>query len=292
MSDRRRKLVFASAALVLLGITAFSTLREPGPPPRHDARPQQPADSSGIRTQPLPGSEFGQDGETHEATPRSSAEPPTSSSSPAATEGEGEAKSPPAVAPRKARAATAAARAFLDGYLPYSYGRAPRRDAFERQRPSLLRELEASPPRVPASVARTRPRLISVRAEAATGGSNVDVRGCGRGRTAAVPHPARRAPRRPPLDRDSGPRLTRVSVVVQPRVARRLIAAGAAAIALLGLLLVLLVATLMGGLAPPNTCAPGAGTRYAPSPVALADIPGNYLQWIRQAGTGMGWTGA
>jgi len=34
-----------------------------------------------------------------------------------------------------------------------------------------------------------------------------------------------------------------VSVVVQPRVARRLIAAGAAAIALLGLLLVLLVAT-------------------------------------------------
>jgi membrane-bound lytic murein transglycosylase B len=83
-----------------------------------------------------------------------------------------------------------------------------------------------------------------------------------------------------------------VSVVVQPRVARRLIAAGAAAIALLGLLLVLLVATLMGGLAPPNTCAPGAGTRYAPSPVALADIPGNYLQWIRQAGDryGLDWS--
>jgi membrane-bound lytic murein transglycosylase B len=47
---------------------------------------------------------------------------------------------------------------------------------------------------------------------------------------------------------------------------------------------VLLVATLMGGLAPPNTCGPGAGTGYAPSPVALADIPDNYLQWIRQAG--------
>ena len=83
-----------------------------------------------------------------------------------------------------------------------------------------------------------------------------------------------------------------MSVVVQPRVARRLIAAGAAAIALLGLLLVLLVATLMGGLAPPNTCAPGAGTGYAPSPVALADIPGNYLQWIRQAGDryGLDWS--
>ena len=83
-----------------------------------------------------------------------------------------------------------------------------------------------------------------------------------------------------------------MSVVVQPRVARRLIAAGAAAIALLGLLLVLLVATLMGGLAPPNPCGPGAGTRYAPSPVALADIPGNYLQWIRQAGDryGLDWS--
>jgi hypothetical protein len=83
-----------------------------------------------------------------------------------------------------------------------------------------------------------------------------------------------------------------VSVVVQPRVARRLIAAGAAAIALLALLLVLLIATLMGGLAPPNTCAPGAGTRYAPSPVALADIPSNYLQWIRQAGDqyGLDWS--
>jgi hypothetical protein len=83
-----------------------------------------------------------------------------------------------------------------------------------------------------------------------------------------------------------------VSVVVQPRVARRLIAAGAAAIALLLVLLVLLVATLMGGMAPPNTCGPGAGTGYAPSPVALADIPGNYLQWIRQAGDryGLDWS--
>jgi hypothetical protein len=83
-----------------------------------------------------------------------------------------------------------------------------------------------------------------------------------------------------------------MSVVVQPRVARRLIGAATAAIALLGLLLVLLVATLMGGLAPPSACGPGAGTRYSPSPVALADIPGNYLQWIRQAGGryGLDWS--
>ncbi|MGH2945759.1 MAG: lytic transglycosylase domain-containing protein [Solirubrobacteraceae bacterium] len=75
-----------------------------------------------------------------------------------------------------------------------------------------------------------------------------------------------------------------MSILVEPHLARRLIAASAVAIALLGLLLVLLVATLMGGLAPPSTCGPGAGTPYAPSRAALADIPGNYLQWIRQAG--------
>ena len=54
----------------------------------------------------------------------------------------------------------------------------------------------------------------------------------------------------------------------------------------------LLVATLMGGLAPPSSCGPGDGTRYAPSPAALADIPGNYLRWIREAGDryGVDWS--
>jgi hypothetical protein len=172
MSDRRRKLAFASAAVALLGITAFSTLREPGPPARHDARPQQPAGTSAIRTEPLPASELGQGG--GEATPRFSPAPSTNSSSTAPTQGEREAKSPPAVAPREARAATAAVRAFLAGYLPYSYGRSGAgqiRAAATR----LLRELEASPPRVPATVARARPRLISVRAEAATGELGIDV---------------------------------------------------------------------------------------------------------------------
>jgi hypothetical protein len=80
----------------------------------------------------------------------------------------------PPVAPREARAATAAARAFLAGYLPYSYGRS---DAGRIRAAAwrLLRELEASPPRVPGTVARARPRLISVRAEAATGDLDVDV---------------------------------------------------------------------------------------------------------------------
>src|SRR3954451_15120540 len=48
----------------------------------------------------------------------------------------------------------------------------------------------------------------------------------------------------------------------------------------------------MGGLVPPSSCGPGAGARYTPSAVALADIPGNYLRWIRQAGDryGLDWS--
>lgn len=174
MSDRRRKLAFASVAVVLLAITAFSTLREPGRPRRHDVRPQHPADTSDIRTEPLPASGMGQDGDSYDVAPRFSPAPSTSSSSTAATQGEREAKSPPAVAPREARAATAAARAFLAGYLPYSYGRSDTNRIRAAAR-RLLRELEASPPRVPATVARARPQLISVRAQAATGDLDIDV---------------------------------------------------------------------------------------------------------------------
>src|SRR4051794_3385873 len=48
----------------------------------------------------------------------------------------------------------------------------------------------------------------------------------------------------------------------------------------------------MGGLAPPSSCRSGAGARYAPSRAALADIPGNYLRWIREAGDryGLDWS--
>jgi hypothetical protein len=52
---------------------------------------------------------------------------------------------------------------------------------------------------------------------------------------------------------------------------------------------VLVVATLMGGLVP-QACGPAAN--FAPSAVALADIPGNYLGWIRAAAPryGVDWT--
>jgi len=71
-----------------------------------------------------------------------------------------------------------------------------------------------------------------------------------------------------------------VAAVAQPRVALKLAAAATAALAILGTALVLLVATLMGGLAPQGC---GPTSNFTPSPAALADIPGNYLGWIRAA---------
>jgi hypothetical protein len=174
MIDRKRKLAFVSAAVMLLGITSFLALRHPGPVHRRDAHPERPAGQSAIQTEPPAVSEPGVTGDARGSpTPVSPA--PSSTPTPArATRREGEARNAPAVVPREARAAAAAARAFLEGYLPYSYGRT-QAQRIRAAAIRLLRELEASPPRVPGSVARARPQLVSVHAEAATGGSDVDV---------------------------------------------------------------------------------------------------------------------
>jgi hypothetical protein len=162
MNDRRRKRAFAAAAVALLGITAVLALREPA----HDRGRQPPADRATIGTGLPPASTAAEPDDSPRSMP-SGTPTPVARSEPGAPRSERESEHAPAVAPREARAATAAARAFLDGYLPYSYGQSDAgriRAATER----LLRELEASPPRVPAAVARGSPRLISVRAQAAT----------------------------------------------------------------------------------------------------------------------------
>jgi len=116
MSDRRRKLAFASVALLLLGIAVVLTLLGP----RHDARRQQPAGASGIRTGLVSASKLHENGEPDETTPPARPTPSHSPSPAAGAQGEREAKRPPAVAPRQARAATTAARAFgvKDRYNP------------------------------------------------------------------------------------------------------------------------------------------------------------------------------
>ena len=78
----------------------------------------------------------------------------------------------PAVAPDERRAAASDARVFLHGYLPYSYGRVGA-DRIRGAAPPLVRALQEAPPRVPAAVARARPRLASVLAEAASGDGDV-----------------------------------------------------------------------------------------------------------------------
>ena len=61
---------------------------------------------------------------------------------------------------RDARAASAAARRFLDGYLPYSYGRG-KADAISDATPALRSTLARNAPRVPpALAAKARPRIV------------------------------------------------------------------------------------------------------------------------------------
>lgn len=171
MNAQRRKGAFAIAAVVLLGLTAALTLRDPDPRPARDLRPGRPPSSTSIRTGSPPAPE--PTGPRHSS---SNAPAPTPTTMPpGAPRNERESSGAPAIAPRADRAATAAARSFLDGYLRYSYGRARAR-RIRSAAATLLRELEGSPPRVPEAVARSRPRLISVRAQAATSDLEVLVR--------------------------------------------------------------------------------------------------------------------
>jgi hypothetical protein len=80
-----------------------------------------------------------------------------------------------------------------------------------------------------------------------------------------------------------------LALVARSRTGRRVLVASAAAVAWLLLTVVLMVATLMGGLAPRSRC---GVANHAPSAAALADIPGNYLRWIQAAGSryGLDWT--
>jgi hypothetical protein len=72
----------------------------------------------------------------------------------------------PEPAPRDVAQVKRAARRFLAGYLPYSYGRGDAAD-IEAVAPELRRQLASERPRVPRSVARRRPRVVLLQAEGA-----------------------------------------------------------------------------------------------------------------------------
>src|SRR5205814_556419 len=68
--------------------------------------------------------------------------------------------------PQRARALLRrAARGFLAGYLPYTYGQAPA-ERIRNAAPALRRALERAPLVVPAPVRRLHPRLVSLTLEA------------------------------------------------------------------------------------------------------------------------------
>jgi hypothetical protein len=169
MRSAARKRVFAAAAAVMLAFALVAGTRDGGCEPRQPAPARRGARIAVIDT-------------------RSAARAPTRSAprrrrpAPSGPPGwirstagrEREPEHAPAVMPSDARAAIAASRAFLKGYLPYSYGRADVH-AIRAAGAGLGRALRAAPPRVPPAVAEDRARPIAVRAQAATGDRTVDV---------------------------------------------------------------------------------------------------------------------
>src|SRR4051794_23035306 len=159
MSERTRKVAFAGAAALLVSLAVLLGARGSGPAGRQSA----PAPASPVieRTPTLP-------------TPSRTVQPaPTRTIHGRQTaHREREPGLAPAVVPDVGRAASTTARAFLHGYLPYSYGRAGA-DRIRGAAPPLVNALREAPPRVPPAVVRARPRLVTVRAEAATGDRDV-----------------------------------------------------------------------------------------------------------------------
>ena len=160
MGGNRRNVAFAVAAVVLFATALLLAFRTPGRTPRSGAQP--PVATTAIRTGQPPSKSGSMQ------TPRSASPSLSRLHSPSAAgagPGEREARSAPAVAPYAAARAERTARTFLVGYLPYSYGRA-RAERIRAAARQLVRELERTPPRVPAAVARADPQLISVHADA------------------------------------------------------------------------------------------------------------------------------
>jgi hypothetical protein len=158
MSPRARKSVFAVAALLLAAVAVLSGNHE-----------QHPSRGGHLRAAPAPRVEASEAPSAVDRSP-STARPHSfevARSVPRSRRREREPTSAPAVTPGEGQHAIAAARRFLEGYLPYSYGKASA-SGITAAAPGLMRTLRAAPPRVPATVAKAHPRLLWVRAQAST----------------------------------------------------------------------------------------------------------------------------
>lgn len=81
---------------------------------------------------------------------------------------------PPAGVRPEEAVATRAARRFLDGYLPYTYGAAPARE-LRSVTPQLRRELAKAPPRVPATERDLEPRVVELELLRSRGDIGIDL---------------------------------------------------------------------------------------------------------------------
>lgn len=161
MSDRTRKVAFTGAAALLLAVALLLHARGSPPSARQPAdAPSSPVVERTPSSAPPASSRTG-----HAAGQRRAPARQTMRT-------EREPRRAPAVAPGERRAAETAARAFLHGYLPYSYGRV-RAIRIRGAAPAVVRALKEAPPRVPAAMARARPQLVSVLAQAASGNRDV-----------------------------------------------------------------------------------------------------------------------
>jgi hypothetical protein len=139
-ADRARLFLVAVAAIVL-GAASLALIGDPPArePAREPARlPAQP-DPPELPTAPAAALEL-----------PSEEGPPTSA----------------AASRSDVEAAKTAARRFLAGYLPYSYGQVRARQ-IEGASDELRRRLEADPPRVPAAERDRRPRVLLIHADGA-----------------------------------------------------------------------------------------------------------------------------
>jgi hypothetical protein len=146
LTDADRPRLFGLAvAVILLVALAFAVLAD--------------TDAAPPATRPM--------AESPEPSPAAPPEPALAPPAPAETPSE-EGKPPDALAASRADVTEAkrAARRFLAGYLPYSYGRrSPRRIA--RATPQLRAELTSERPRAPGGERHRRPRIVLLQTEGA-----------------------------------------------------------------------------------------------------------------------------
>jgi hypothetical protein len=156
VTARTRKVAFTGAAVLLLGLTLLIDTRGTGP---SDPQRAHAPSRAVIERTPAP--------TTPTRPPTGQAAAARTVPTPSTARREREPRRAPAVSPGEGRAAATAARFFLRAYLPYSYGLVSA-DRLRGAAPPLVRALREAPPRVAATGARARPRLLAVFPQADT----------------------------------------------------------------------------------------------------------------------------